>query len=53
MDPIQNMEAMFQIWKNIVFRNDLHLGPIGSFYCECTLIFINQEISSFFMFSIF
>ncbi len=27
MGPIQNMEAMFQTWKNIVLRKDLHLGP--------------------------
>jgi hypothetical protein len=36
MGLIQNMEAMFQTWKNIVFKNDLHLRLIGSFYCECT-----------------
>jgi hypothetical protein len=36
MGPIQNMEAIFQTWKNIVFKKDLHMGPIGSFYCECT-----------------
>jgi len=36
MGPIQNMEAMFQTWKNIVLRKDLHLGSTGSFYCECT-----------------
>ncbi len=36
MGPIQNMEAMFQTWKNIVLRKDLHSRPIGSFYYECT-----------------
>jgi hypothetical protein len=30
------MEAMFQTWKSTVLKKDLHLGPIGSFYCECT-----------------
>jgi hypothetical protein len=38
MGPIQNMEAMFQTWKNIVLRKDMHLGPIDSFYYECTLL---------------
>ncbi len=37
MGPIQNMEAMFQTWKNIVLWKDLHLGLTSSFYCECTL----------------
>jgi len=36
MGSIQNMEAMFQTWKNIVFKQDLHLGPISSFYYECS-----------------
>ncbi len=35
--PIQNMEAMFQTWKNVVFQKDLHLGPTNSFYCDYTL----------------
>jgi hypothetical protein len=35
MSRIQNMEAMFQTWKNIIFKKDLHLGPTSSFYCEC------------------
>jgi len=39
MGPIQNMEAMFQTWKNIIFKKDLHLGPTSSFYYECTHLF--------------
>jgi hypothetical protein len=38
MGPPQNMEAMFQTWKNIVFKKEVHLGAIGSFNCECTLL---------------
>jgi len=30
------MDAMFQTWKNIVLKKDMHLGPICSFYYECT-----------------
>jgi hypothetical protein len=37
MGRIQKMEAMFQTWKNTVLKKDLHLGPIGSFFYECTL----------------
>jgi hypothetical protein len=36
MSPIQNMEAMFQTWKSLVLKKDMHLGPTRSFYCECT-----------------
>jgi hypothetical protein len=37
MGSIQNMEIMFQNWKSTVLTKDLHLTPIGAFYCECTL----------------
>ncbi len=37
MGPIQNMEAMFQTWKYIILKKDLHLGATSSFHCECTL----------------
>jgi hypothetical protein len=30
MGPIQNMEAMFQTWKNIVLKKDLNLGPTNT-----------------------
>jgi hypothetical protein len=36
MGFIQNMETMFQTWKNIILKKDLHLGPTNSFYCEFT-----------------
>jgi len=40
MGAIQNIEAMFQTWKNIILRKDLHLGPISSFYRECTHMYV-------------
>ncbi len=48
MGPIQNMEAMFQIFKKIILRKDLHMGLTSSFYCECThqfakLIFVRPK----------
>jgi hypothetical protein len=38
MGLIQNMKAMFQTWKNIILKKDMHLGPTSSFYFECTLL---------------
>jgi hypothetical protein len=46
MGPIQNMEAMFQTWKNLVLKKDLHLGPIGFFYYECTCLFMKNSDGS-------
>jgi len=40
MGLIQNMEAMFQTWKNTILRKDLHLRPIGSFIMTTPVEFL-------------